>query len=142
MDKVDLDMEVMLPHRKPMLLVSEVLTYNAHGLTALASIHDDNPLLELGQFPGHAALEMLAQASGLLLGLRCAGEVRPGAIVSVRDMQVHVARLFPGDQMKIETNFLGGIESAAMFKGAVMQGETPVLEATLTLSQFPEGVMQ
>jgi len=131
----------MLPHQKPMLMISEVMAYDDQRLTALARIDQDNPLLERGLFPGHAALELLAQASGLLLGLRFAGESRPGAIVSIRDMHVYTAWLKVGETLKIETSFLGGSESAAMFLGSVKHEETVAMEATLTVSSFPEGVM-
>lgn len=125
-----------------MLMVSEIVTCDDHSLSAWAGIEKDNPLLEKeGLFPGHAALELLAQASGLFLGLHFAGEARPGAIVSVRSMRVHTPWLTPGEPLMIETDFLGGSESAAMFQGRVKHDGTVVMEATLTVSSFPEGVM-
>ena len=142
MDKSIANIEAMLPHQKPMRMVSEIVAHNDDSLTATAIIDDDNPLLEQGAFPGHAALELLAQASGLFLGLRFAGETRPGAIVSIRNMQVHTPQLNVGKALTIETRFLGGSETAAMFQGRVISDETVAMEAMLTVSSFPEGVMQ
>lgn len=136
-----MDVTTMLPHQKPMLMISEIMAYDAESLSALAMISEDNPLLENGAFPGHCALELLAQVSGLFLGLSFAGEARPGAIVSVRDMQVHIAWLPAGEQLNIKTSFIGGSESAAMFKGTVSHNETVAMEATVTVSSFPEGVL-
>jgi len=136
-----LDVTTMLPHQKPMLMVSEIVTYDDQSLTARATIDEDNPLLDSGRFPGHGGLELLAQASGLFLGLQFAGEARPGAIVSVRDMQVHTPWLSVNDSLTIETRFLGGSESAAMFQGRVMHHQSVVMEAMLTVSSFPEGGM-
>ncbi len=129
----------MLPHRKPMLMVSKITAYDDQTLTAQGRIDADNPLLVEGRFPGHGGLELLAQASGLFLGTRFSGEARPGAIVSVRDMQVHMPWLAVNDSLTIETRFLGGSESAAMFQGQVLQNQSVVMEATLTVSSFPEG---
>jgi len=136
------DVTTMLPHQKPMLMVSEIVACDDHSLSARACIEKDNPLLEKdGLFPGHAALELLAQASGLFLGLHVAGEARPGAIVSVRNMQVYTPWLSVNDSLMIETRFLGGSESAAMFQGQVMHHQSVVMEAMLTVSSFPEGGM-
>lgn len=134
----------LLPHRRPMLMVSGIDTCDAQRLTARAEVREDNPLLQDGLLPGFAALEMLAQACGLFLGMtqeqqRSQG---PGAIVSVRDMRVHVAALALGAQLTVETECLGGSGDAAMFRGKVREGENVVLEATLTVSRFPEGGMR
>ncbi|MDX8389313.1 MAG: hypothetical protein R8M38_02370 [Mariprofundaceae bacterium] len=141
MDKMKLDVAMMLPHQKPMLMVSEIVAYDDQCLTARAMIAEDNPLLENRLFPGHGALELLAQASGLFLGLHFAGEARPGAIVSIRDMKIHIPWLPAKESLMIETKFLGGNENAAMFQGQVMHHQSVVMEATLTVSIFPEGVM-
>ena len=84
---------------------------------------------------------LLAQASGLFLGLNFAGEARPAAIVSVRNMQVSIAWISAGESLQIETDFLGGNESTAMFQGRVKHAGAVVMEATLTVSSFPKGVM-
>ena len=139
MDKPDVT--AMLPHQKPMLMVSEIVTHDDQTLTARATIDEDNPLLESGRFPGHGGLELLAQASGLFLGVRFAGEARPGAIVSVRDMQVHSPWIEANESVTIESRFLGGSESAAMFQGQVIHQQSVVMEAMLTVSSFPEGGM-
>ena len=141
MGKLAMDVTTMLPHQKPMLMVSEIVAHDDQTLTARATIDADNPLLESGQFPGHGALELLAQASGLFLGLQFSGEVRPGAIVSVRDMQVHTPWLPANETLMVETRLLGGGDSAAMFHGKVMHHQSMVMEATLTVSSFPEGVI-
>jgi len=131
----------LLPHREPMLMVSNITGMDGDRLTAQAVVQEGNPLLQDGRLPGHAALEMLAQASGLFLGLAQAGqEVRPGAIVSVRDMQVHIDWLQPGARLTVETECLGSSGAAAMFRGSVKEGDATVLDAMLTVSSFPEGV--
>jgi len=132
-------LESMLPHRKPMLMISDILKSSEQQLTALSCIDMDNPLLQDGRFPGYGCLELLAQASGLFLGLNMQGKAAPGAIISVRDMNIHKPWLVIDDSIYIETNLLGGSGSAAMFHGFVRQCNHLVMEATLTVSTFPEG---
>jgi len=131
----------MLPHQRPMRMVTEILTHSGDSLTALAFISKDNPLLQRNTFPGYATLELLAQASGLFLGLCFVEKPGPGAIISIRGMKVHIAWLDIDEPLKIEIRFLGGNENTAMFKGCVMRKKVVVLEATLTVSRFREGVM-
>jgi len=138
----DLDLTAMLPHRKPMLMISEVLSYDEEKLLALSLIDTSNPLLQAGKFPGYGCLELLAQASGLFLGLRSTNKeesVAPGAIISVRGMEVMQNWLLIDKPMHIETNFLGGSDYTAMFRGNVYQAGKVVMQATLTVSSFPEG---
>ncbi|MBL4759754.1 MAG: hypothetical protein JKY80_02720 [Mariprofundaceae bacterium] len=135
-----LDLQAMLPHRKPMLMISEVLSYDDQQLEALSLIEPANPLLQDGgRFPGFATLELLAQASGLFLGLNMDGSAEPGAIVSVRNMQVFKSSLGIDKPIHVKINFLGGSGSAAMFQGLAYQEGVLVSDATLTVSQFKEG---
>lgn len=138
------EIEMMLPHRRPMLMVGRVLAHDERSLAASANIDPDNPLLLDGRLPGHAGLELIAQASGLLLGLIYEGEgsdgvVRPGAIVAVRGMQVNVPWLEANAPITIETEMMGGDEAAAMFDGRVTCADEVAMEATITVSTFPEG---
>jgi len=131
-----LNIESMLPHRKPMLMITEVISCHASQLHAKSHIDAENPLLENGRFPGYACLELLAQASGLFLALNMGGDAKPSAIVSVRHMHIEQAWLDIEDDIHIETEFLGGSGSAAMFSGRIFQVHTPIMQATLTISQF------
>jgi len=137
-----LDLQAMLPHRKPMLMISEILSYDEQGLEASSLIEAANPLLQDdGRFPGFATLELLAQASGLFLGLNLDGSAAPGAIVSVRNMQIYKSNLGIDKPIHVKVNFLGGSGSAAMFQGLAYQEDVLVSDATLTVSQFKEGEM-
>jgi len=135
-----LDLQAMLPHKKPMLMISEVLSYDDQQLEALSLIEPANPLLQdERRFPGFASLELLAQASGLFLGLNMDGSAAPGAIVSVRNMQIFKPSLVIDKVIHIKINFLGGSGRAAMFQGSAYQEDVLVCEAMLTISQFNEG---
>jgi len=106
----------------------------------LSLIEPVNPLLQDdGRFPGFASLELLAQASGLFLGLNLDGSAKPGAIVSVRNMQIYKSSLGIEKVIHIQVKLLGGSASAAMFQGLAYQEGVLIADATLTVSQFKEG---
>ncbi|MDX8397497.1 MAG: hypothetical protein R8K49_04165 [Mariprofundaceae bacterium] len=132
-----LELEAMLPHRRPMLMISEVSSYDKQQLQALSYLQNDNPLLQQGRFPTYGLLELLAQASGLFLGLNMDGEAGPGAIISVRNMKLLGPSWFDIEQpLSIQTNFLGGSADAAMFQGEVLREGQLILQASLTVSRF------
>jgi 3-hydroxyacyl-[acyl-carrier-protein] dehydratase len=133
------DIETMLPHRRPMLMVDQVLERSDRHLITTTRIDKNNPFIKDNRLPGHAGLELIAQASGLFLGLSCEGDTRPGAIVAIRNMQVNMPWLEVSARIRIETEILGGGEDAAMFHGRVLLNDNTAVEATITLSAFPEG---
>jgi len=135
------DIETVLPHRPPLLMISGVATHDAHGLTATGRVDRDNPLLQDGALPGHAGLELIAQASGVWLGLSRKGEAGPGAIVTVRDMRVHLPWLDSQEKITVESAFLGGDERAAMFRGTVFVKGDVAVEATIMVGTFAAGGM-
>jgi predicted hotdog family 3-hydroxylacyl-ACP dehydratase len=139
MNKTKQDIETMLPHRRPILMVDQVVEHSDRRLITTTRIDKENPLIEGDRLPGHAGLELIAQASGLLLGLTCEGEARPGAIVAIRGMQVSKPWLELSAQITIETEILGGGEDAAMFHGKVLLNGDTAVEATITVSSFPQG---
>jgi predicted hotdog family 3-hydroxylacyl-ACP dehydratase len=133
------DIETTLPHRRPMLMVGRVLEGSDQHLIATTRIDKENPFIEDNRLPGHVGLEMIAQASGLFLGLARDGDARPGAIVAIRGMQISMPWLELSARITIETELLGGGEDAAMFHGRVLHNGHTAVVATLTLSAFPEG---
>lgn len=134
-----MDIEAMLPHRPPLLMISGIIEHDADGLTATGRVDRDNPLLQDGALPGHAGLEMIAQASGVWLGLSRKGEAGPGAIVTVRDMRVHLSWLDGEKEIIVKSSFMGGDERAAMFHGTVFVKGDVAVEATIMVGSFAGG---
>jgi predicted hotdog family 3-hydroxylacyl-ACP dehydratase len=70
MIKRTLDLETLLPHRAPMLLLSEVVDYDDTFASALVHITADSPFFdaELGGVPGWVGMEYMAQTIGIWAG--------------------------------------------------------------------------
>ncbi len=114
---MSVEIAAVLPHAPPMLMISELLSYQNDRIECRCEIRRDNPLLVDGSFPAHGGLELVAQASGLLLGLRQQGEKSGGAIVQVRSFSVAATGTPEGSQVTVTSSYLSGNAHAAIFDG-------------------------
>lgn len=128
-----------LPHRPPMLMLTEVVQQQADSIHCRGLIAADNPMLDNGQFPATAGVELLAQAAGLLLGERNAGDAgRPGAIVQIKTFQAEPLSIPVGSEPDIHARYQAGNADAALFEGEVMLGDQTLFSATLMIALLPE----
>ena len=65
-----LDLETLLPHRAPLLLLSKVVDYDDNFAEALVHITPDSPFFdaELGGVPSWVGMEYMAQTIGIWAG--------------------------------------------------------------------------
>jgi predicted hotdog family 3-hydroxylacyl-ACP dehydratase len=90
--------EALIPHKGSMCLWDEVMAWDASSIRLRARNHADpgHPLRSNGQLRAVHLCEYGAQAMAVHGGLRAqqeGGEVRPGLLVALRGVQLHVARL-------------------------------------------------
>ena len=124
-----------LPHRPPMLMLTEVVNEETRAIHARATIAADNPLLDAGLFPAFAAIEPLAQACGLLLGGQ--GAVRPGAIVQIKTFTLEPRPIPIAAALDIHARYQAGSADAALFDGEVTLAGQAVLSASLMIAFLP-----
>ena len=134
------DLNKRLPHRPPMLMLTEILQQQADHIHCRSIIRADNPMLNPQRlFPATAAIEPLAQAAGLLLGEHSPGDAsRPGAIVQIKTFQAQPATIPVGTELRIHAHYQAGSADAALFKGQVKCGEQTLLSAELLIALLPE----
>ena len=134
----DNEISAGLPHRPPMLMLSEVLQQQADHNHCRSVIRADNPMLENGLFPATAAIELLAQAAGLLLGARNPGNAsRPGAIVQIKHFHATHSNIPVGTELHIHAHYQAGSADAAMFAGEVKLDGQAILNAELMIALLP-----
>lgn len=90
--------EALIPHKGGMCLWDEVLAWDASSIRLRARNHADpgHPLRSHGQLRAVHLCEYGAQAMAVHGGLRAeqeGGEARPGLLVALRGVQLHVARI-------------------------------------------------
>lgn len=92
------DWAALIPHTGTMSLLDEVVEWDATRLHARSASHQraDNPLRADGVLHAVNLCEYAAQAMAVHGGL-CAraggGDARPGYLVALREVQLHVARI-------------------------------------------------
>lgn len=94
----------LVPHQGDMCLWDEVLAWNASSIRLRAANHRDpaHPLRSRGQLRAVHLCEYGAQAMavhGGLLARAAGGRAKPGLLVALRAVELHVARIddLPGD---------------------------------------------
>lgn len=134
------DPRQLLPHRSPMLMIDQVHACDSEWVRCSGRIEPDNPLLQDGLFPSYSAVELLAQACGILLGVRggVIGQPRPGAIAQIKQFKASDRAVPVGSLLEIEANYNGGNASVALFDGQVMLEQQLLLKATLMIALLPE----
>ena len=125
--------QAMLPHRYPFLLVDRVLEYvPGKNLRALKNVTVNEPFFQ-GHFPGHPVMpgvliiEALAQASGLLVFLSSPKHEKQPLYYLVKvDKAKFMQIVAPGDQLILEVELkrmlrrMGQFECRALVDGKVV----------------------
>lgn len=126
----------LLPHRYPFLLVDRIVEcdFKTH-IVGLKNITFNEPYFE-GHFPGHPVmpgvlqLEALAQVGGILLNKV---HDRMGAVayfISVDNARFR-RMVRPGDQLRMEVNFIKARMKMAKVRGTIHVGTELACEADL-----------
>ena len=130
-----------LPHSGPMLMLSELIYHDVQSIRCNSIIQADNPLLVQAKFPVLGAVELFAQAAGLLFGLRKAdsaleSDKRPGAVIQIKSFALQAADISVGDVLDISAEYIGGSQDAVMMKGEVRFQKHKLFEGSLMIALF------
>ena len=126
----------VLPHRFPMLLVDCIVECDGKNrVVGLKNVTFNEPFLQ-GHFPGDPImpgvlqLEAMAQVAGILMSKLFNGNGRIAYFLAVDNARFRrVVR--PGDQMRIEVDFLRARMGMSKVHGKVFVGEALASEADL-----------
>ena len=138
MTRIDIDEIIKtLPHRYPFLMVDRVLECDdQRRIVAIKNVSVNEPCFQ-GHFPGFPVmpgvlqLEAMAQTGGILL-TRMAGQSRRVAYLLSIDKAKFRKLVRPGDQMRIEVEFLTHRRNVGRFGGKVFVDGAVASEAVLT----------
>lgn len=151
----------LLPHRNTMLLVEEIIAFDASHITVLTRVSDDTPFLD-GHFPGFPILpgvvliEMMYQTCALhgsLSGLQAAGALqewwkRDASAFedAARNMKIRAVGadklvfkkpVFPGDTLLVEVKPCKQFLQFTTYEGSISDALTKavVVKSLLTVYQ-------
>lgn len=136
--------ELLLPHRPPMLLLDDIASADVDGITCRARVAADVSATApvAGTIPARPiwTVELMAQACAAWLGLgayRRGEPIAGGWLVGVRDMVVHVDTLPCATGLTIRARHGFGGERLASFECEVSQGALTLGRATLNVLRHP-----
>ena len=118
-------LEDLLPHRSPMILIDEIVDFDAVTNTLTTSVTVKEPWTA-----NHVAVEYMAQAAAALAGLSdrlsdsdCAP--RPGFLLGTRIMDLKLDRFEPGVTYLVSATYEFYDSNTASFSGRISRdGET------------------
>jgi predicted hotdog family 3-hydroxylacyl-ACP dehydratase len=123
--------EELLPHRPPMLLLTDVVEELVDGIVGVGSVPLDHVLVHDALAPTILGVELAAQAAGAHAALRRRatpeGFAGPavGALVTIRRARFHVDALPAGEPLRTEVRLVGAAGPLAVYDGQVsIQGRT------------------
>jgi len=122
-----------IPHQGRMCLLDQVVAWDAQRIVCSASSHrdTDHPLRQFDRLGAACGIEYAAQAMaahGALVANRNAPP-RPGMLVSVRAVQLHVARLDDIDaDLAVHAECLSGDARMLLYQFRVLAAERLLLD--------------
>ena len=138
--------EQLIPHRKPFLLIDEIVELTDAKIRTRYTVRRDDPLFALvfqGHYPGNPIIpgallcEMVFQAGAVLLSRRAGGtDGKVPVLVRVKDARFkQMAR--PGDLLDIEAEFVDQVSNAYYMKGAAGTGGETAVRVDFTCALVP-----
>ena len=130
--------ETLLPHRRPMILLDDVVDCDDATLSAVVAIRPTTLFLEADGVPGHIGIEYMAQACGTFAGaeaLRRGEAVRIGFLLGSRRYIMHTPWFRLGDRLTVAVSLGYRDESMATFDGRIEVAGKLAAEARLTVYQ-------
>jgi 3-hydroxyacyl-[acyl-carrier-protein] dehydratase len=126
----------LLPHRYPMLMVDRIIECDDKGaIVGIKNVTIDEPFFQ-GHFPGMAImpgvlqLEAMAQTAGILLNRITDLSGKIPYFMSIDKAKFRKV-VTPGDQMRIEVEFIKLRSNMARFKGKILVDGTVASEAEM-----------
>lgn len=134
-----LTLEMVLPHRGPMLLIGEVLCFDEEGAVTRSTADAQWPLGTSEGISGLILIELVAQTAGVNNGLalrkRNGGGHQRGWIVGVKRARLMIDRIAPGTQIVVATQNGFAYENFREVHGTVRIDNQTAAEITLQLMQ-------
>ncbi len=130
----------LLPHRPPMVLLDEVEWFEGDTARCRVTLRPDAPLVEDGKVRAVAALEYMAQCTGVCTTLRARerglGPMR-GYLVGARELRLETGAFSVGDRLVVEATLDWDGREIAIFGCALWREGERLATATLSVYRRP-----
>ena len=134
----------LLPHRPPMVLLDEVVSFAAEGITCSALVRASCLFVQDGQLATTVTIEHMAQAIAAHEGMRASagqGPIDIGFLISCREMLVHQDWIQVGSVLTVRARCVSSARGLGNFACRIELGGVCVSEAELSVAS-PELVRE
>jgi beta-hydroxyacyl-ACP dehydratase FabZ len=128
------EIEAILPHRYPFLLIDRIVELESLRVVAIKNVTANEPHFA-GHFPGRPVMpgvlivEAMAQAAGVLVLKQIADRANKLVFLATIEEAKFRRPVVPGDQLRIEVKFLKLKPSVAKMQGTATVDGAVVAEA-------------
>ncbi len=134
-------LEDLLPHRGPMLLLEGLLEANLHRVLCSLQVRPQSSFCEHGYVPPVIALEYMAQAASVLMGIRRRHAKVPrgnGYLLGTRRLQLMTPRIASGSELLIEAVCEFDDGKLGSFRCLVTCSAQPIAKAQISAYESDE----
>lgn len=137
--------EMLVPHRRPLCLVTRLLEFSGQTGVVESVVGPDNIFLkEDGALPSLILVELIAQASAAVKGyddLIQGKEIKKGFLVDIRDIRF-MGECLQGDTLRVRIEIIRTISGFSVIHGEVNRKGHILAEGTLKLWVPEDSEMQ
>lgn len=126
----------LVPHRRPMLLVDELVSHEGRKIVCRATIQDDHPFLSGGKVPALVAVELFAQSAAALVGLLAppgGPSMQSGALLGSRQVRFFTDALRVGETVEVHCEEVWTIGPAAQIECALYRDGARIAEGSINV---------
>lgn len=132
----------LLPHESPMVLLDEVIDYDAASLRAAVAITASSMFLERDGVPAYVGLEYMAQACGAHAGVlsrEVGAPVQIGFLLGTRQYKISTPWFRIGDRLTVSVNMTYSDSEMGSFGCRIDASGRLAAEAQLNVIQPRQG---
>ena len=129
-----IDIDALIPHRKPIKLISEVIDLGENVGTTVAVVDSGWPLFEDGRVNSLVLIEAIAQTSALVEGYKRSRRGKSGVkgwLVGVKSADILVPSIPEKARLTISVSSLYSFDNYGVVEGVVKSGDEIYMTAVL-----------
>ncbi len=132
------NIEDLLYHARPMILIDQVKAYDLEAILTMVQITENSPFFENGHVPAYVGIEYMAQSIAAYSGIKAraeGGAVKIGYLASARNMTLQTTGFEVGEKLEIEAKLVYDEAPMAVFDCQIKTNEKTVAAARLNVYQ-------
>ncbi len=125
----------LIPHRPPMILIDELVHWDAHEVVCSVTLRDDAPFVADGRAPALVSIEYFAQAVAAFYGYlsRNSRQFTMGMLLGTRELELRTDYLHVGDVLTVTGHEQWSGGGLAQFRCELLRGPEVLALASISV---------